>query len=212
MKKLLAALLFIPSFAFAGSTLDFGFNRNNSESMSANINFKNTQSLGMFDAENAVSYMYKETNSEKTLDRLDSFNRLNLNINDRHYVQASLRLERDTLRTIENKYILALGHGFKIIDSERFKTSHELSLGYQFYKDNSSAVVRSNTKVSYKIADNLSAGNELMLEQGKDLITKNVTEIRIDLQKNITLSLDHTYLDQQVKTDNITAVKLGLRF
>jgi putative salt-induced outer membrane protein YdiY len=85
-------------------------------------------------------------------------------------------------------------------------------LGYQFYEDDSSAVVRSNTKVSYKIADNLSAGNELMLEQGKDLITKNVTEIRIDLQKNITLSLDHTYFDQQFKTDNITAVKLGLRF
>jgi tRNA nucleotidyltransferase/poly(A) polymerase len=57
MKKLLAALLFIPSFAFAGSTLDFGFNRNNSESMSANINFKNTQSLGMFDAENAVQVL-----------------------------------------------------------------------------------------------------------------------------------------------------------
>lgn len=212
MKKILAIFLWLPSLALAESTLDLGLNRNNSESLSASVNFKNTQTIGMYDAENSVSYLYKETNSEKTLDRFDFFNRLNLNVNDRHYLQASLRIERDTLRTIENRYVLALGHGYKIFNGERFKTSHELSLGYQFYEDDSSAVVRSNTKVSYQIADNLSAGNELMLEQGKNLITKNVTTIRMDLEKNLTLSLDHTYLDQEVKTDNITAIKLGIRF
>jgi putative salt-induced outer membrane protein YdiY len=212
MKKILAMLLLLPSLALAETTLDFGLNRNNSESLSASVNFKNTRTMGIYDAEISVSYLYKETNSEKTLDRFDVFNKLNLNVNDRHYLQASLRTERDTLRTIENKYVLALGHGYKIFNGERFKTSHELSLGYQFYEDDSSAVVRSNTKVSYQIAKNLSAGNELMLEQGKNLITKNVTAISMDIEKNLTLSLDHTYLDQEVKTDNITAIKLGIRF
>lgn len=205
-------LLLLPSSALAETTLDLGLNRNNSESLSVSVNFKNTRTMGIYDAENSVSYLYKETNSEKTLDRFDVFNRLNLNVNDRHYLQASLRIERDTLRTIENRYVLALGHGYKIFNGERFKTSHELSLGYQFYEDDSSAVVRSNTKVSYQIAKNLSAGNELMLEQGKNLITKNITAISMDLEKNLTLSLDHTYLDQEVKTDNITAIKLGIRF
>lgn len=205
-------LLLLPSLALAETTLDLGLNRNNSESLSVSVNFKNTRTMGIYDAENSVSYLYKETNSEKTLDRFDVFNRLNLNVNDRHYLQASLRIERDTLRTIENRYVLALGHGYKIFNGERFKTSHELSLGYQFYEDDSSAVVRSNTKVSYQIAKSLSAGNELMLEQGKNLITKNITAISMDLEKNLTLSLDHTYLDQEVKTDNITAIKLGIRF
>lgn len=212
MKKILVMLLLLPSLALAETTLDLGLNRNNTESLSASVNFKNTRTMGIHDAEISVSYLYKETNSEKTLDRFDFFNKLNLNVNDRHYLQASLRTERDTLRTIENKYVLALGHGYKIFNGERFKTSHELSLGYQFYEDDSSAVVRSNTKVSYQIAKNLSAGNELMLEQGKNLITKNVTAISMDLEKNLTLSLNHTYLDQEVKTDNITAIKLGIRF
>jgi len=132
MKKLfIAGLLFlICNPVFASTTANLGLTLVDSDA-TFNGKFKHNVEKGKWQSNYEAAYVFKKSDGvEKTNDFYFQF-KVNYALTDKSYVIGVAQLDYDKFRTAyDMRTVLGAGYGYKILRTDNWKVSNEISLAY----------------------------------------------------------------------------------
>ena len=105
--------------------------------------------------------------------------------------------------------VLGAGYGYKLLRTEKWKASNELSFAY-LKSDSNELIIRNSLWVTYLFTDKLRLTNKLLYESGKDMYLKNETSLMYKLTDKVSLGVSNTYTDS-VESKNIFTLNVGVK-
>ena len=209
---LAACVLFISTCnpVFASTTANLGLTLVDSDA-TFNGKFKHNVEKGKWQSNYEAAYIYKKSDGvEKTNDAYFQFKE-NYELTDKSYVIGVAQLDYDKFRTAyDMRTVLGAGHGYKILRTEKWKASNEVSLAF-LKSDSNELIVRNSLWVTYKVSPNLSLTNKLLYESGNDMYLRNSTDLMYKLTDKISIGVGNTYTDS-ISTKNIFTINLAIKF
>ena len=106
--------------------------------------------------------------------------------------------------------VLGAGYGYKILRTDNWKVSNEISLAY-LKSDANEMIIRNSLWATYKFNDNLRLTNKLLYETGNDIYLRNSTDLMYKLTDKVSIGVGNTYTDN-IETRNIFTVNLAIKF
>lgn len=213
MKSLL--VLFILLFAtcqplYASTTANLGLTLVDSDS-TFNGKFKHNVEKGKWQSNYEAAYIYKKADGvEKTNDFYFQFKE-NYELTDKSYVIGVAQLDYDKFRTAyDMRTVVGAGYGYKILRTEKWKASNEISLAF-LKSDSNEVILRNSLWVSYKFSENFSLTNKILYESGNDMYLRNSTDLMYKLTDKVSIGVGNTYTDS-IATKNIFTINLAIKF
>ena len=155
-------------------------------------------------------FSHKESNDVETLNEFYGSTKINYTFAPKHYVFGQLIYDTDKFRTDETRTSLTAGYGYKLLRTERFKASNEISLAF-LKSDSNEMIVRNSLWVTYKFSPNLNLTNKLLYESGNDMYLRNSTDLMYKLTDKISIGVGNTYTDN-IETRNVFTINLAIKF
>ena len=212
MKKLfIAGLLFLVcNPVFASTTANLGLTLVDSDA-TFNGKFKHNVEKGKWQSNYEAAYVFKKSDGvEKTNDFYFQFKE-NYALTDKSYVIGVAQLDYDKFRTAyDMRTVLGAGYGYKILRTDNWKVSNEVSLAY-LKSDANEMIIRNSLWATYKFNDNLSLTNKLLYESGNDMYLRNSTDLMYKLTNKVSIGVGNTYTDN-IETRNIFTINLAIKF
>ncbi len=209
---LITCLLFISvcNPVFASTTANLGLTLVDSDA-TFNGKFKHNVEKGKWQSNYEAAYIYKKSDGiEKTNDFYFQFKE-NYELSDKSYVIGVAQLDYDKFRTAyDMRTVVGAGYGYKLLRTEKWKVSNEVSLAF-LKSDNNEVIVRNSLWATYKFSPNFSLTNKLLYESGNDMYLRNSTDLMYKLTDKISIGVGNTYTDS-ITTKNIFTINLAIKF
>ena len=212
MKDLFIAwlLLLVCNHVFASTTVNLGLTLLDSDA-TFNGNFKRNIEKGKWESNYEAAYAFKKSGDVEKINNFYFQFKENYALTDKSYVIGVAQLDYDKFRTAYDKRtLLGAGYGYKILRTDNWKVSNEVSLAY-LKNDANELIARNSLWVTYKFGDNLSLTNKLLYESGSDIYLRNSTDLMYILADKISIGVSNTYTDN-IETRNIFTINLAIRF
>jgi putative salt-induced outer membrane protein YdiY len=156
--------------------------------------FKHVTDTGPREYSFESDILYKSANGVTSREQINAFAKVNQDIHAKHYVQVGARYRHDPRTFSEDQAVYSIGHGYRIIKTEKTKLSNELSVGYKHgtggYSD---VVVRESVWLSHKLSNTVSVTNKFMIEQGSRTFIQNKAEVKYKLNEKTSFSIQDLY-------------------
>lgn len=159
-----------------------------------------------------LDYAYNDTKGMLLKNEFDSFAKIDYNLNNRNYLQSEARAEYNQLGKYKEKVVLGIGHGYRLIHTNKAKLSFETSAGITEAKGLSEFVVRESVWASYQFSANTHVDDKFLIEHGKshDYIRNKASAV-LDLSNHVFLSVTNIYTDDYT-ISKITSFNIGYKF
>ncbi len=209
---LLTCMLFISvcNPVYASTTANLGLTLVDSDA-TFNGKFKHNIEKGKWQSNYEAAYVFKKSDGvEKTNDLYFQFKE-NYELTDKSYVIGVAQLDYDKFRTAyDMRTVVGAGYGYKILRTDNWKVSNEVSLAF-LKSDSNELIIRNSLWASYKFSDNLSLSNKLLYESGNDMYLRNSTDLMYKLTDKVSIGVGNTYTDN-IETRNIFTINLAIKF
>ena len=159
-----------------------------------------------------LDYAYNDTKGMLLKNEFDSFAKIDYNLNNRNYIQSEARAEYNQLGKYKEKVVLGIGHGYRLIHTNKAKLSFETSAGITEAKGLSEFVVRESVWASYQFSANTHVDDKFLIEHGKshDYIRNKASAV-LDLSNHVFVSVTNIYTDDYT-ISKITSFNIGYKF
>jgi putative salt-induced outer membrane protein YdiY len=159
-----------------------------------------------------LDYAYNDTKGMLLKNEFDSFAKIDYNLNNRNYLQSEARAEYNQLGKYKEKVVLGIGHGYRLIHTNKAKLSFETSAGITEAKGLSEFVVRESVWASYQFSANTHVDDKFLIEHGKshDYIRNKASAV-LDLSNHVFVSVTNIYTDDYT-ISKITSFNIGYKF
>ena len=163
---------------------------------------------GTFEAD----YTYKKDDSEgETVNKFNTNGKLIKDLTEKHYTFSIVSYDYDKFRTNNDRTVGGIGHGYKLLRTERMKASIENSIAYLVTDGSNEPIIRSSLWYNFKISDNVAFNNKFLWESGDEDYTRNETSFDYSLTDNVTLGVKNTYTKDPIEY-SIFNITLGVKF
>jgi putative salt-induced outer membrane protein len=119
-------------------------------------------------------------------------------LDERSYVFGSGRYENDDFAAYDYQAILAVGYGYKVIDSETAKLETEAGIGYRRQKERATgseigdAVFRGGVNYEQKLNASTKVYDKLLVESGSNnTFLQNEVGLQVSMTDKLALSVAH---------------------
>ena len=206
-------LLIFSAETFATGSAKIGGTFVNSDETTFKVSIDNQKETGKWQQVFEFDYVLKESQDVKTLDEIYTGYKLNYTFAPKHYVFSQLIYDNDKFRADEQRLSMAYGYGYKLLRTERFKASNEISIGYLNSDLLDEVIYRNSLWFFYKLADKVSLTNKYLLEWGDDAddYVRNETSLNYNFDNGTVLSLSNTYTEDPID-NNILSVTIGIKW
>ena len=155
---------------------------------------------------------YNDTKGMLLKNEFDSFAKIDYNLNNRNYLQSEARAEYNQLGKYKEKVVFGIGHGYRLIHTNKAKLSFETSAGITEAKGLSEFVVRESVWASYQFSANTHVDDKFLIEHGKshDYIRNKASAV-LDLSNHVFVSVTNIYTDDYT-ISKITSFNIGYKF
>jgi putative salt-induced outer membrane protein YdiY len=159
-----------------------------------------------------LDYAYNDTKGMLLKNEFDSFAKIDYNLNNRNYLQSEARAEYNQLGKYKEKVVLGIGHGYRLIHTNKAKLSFETSAGITEAKGLSEFVVRESVWASYQFSANTHVDDKFLIEHGKshDYIRNKASAV-LDLSNHVFVSVTNIYTNDYT-ISKITSFNIGYKF
>ena len=185
----------------------------NSDEATFKVSVDNQWESGAWQRSSEIDYIYKESNNVETLNEFYGSFKTNYTFAPRHYVFGQVIYDTDKFRADEVRTSLAGGYGYKILRTEKFKASNEISVGYLNSDLVDEIIFRNSLWFFYKVANKVSLTNKYLLEWGKDAddYVRNETALNYNFDNGLVLSLSNTYTEDPID-NNVLGITVGVNW
>ena len=156
--------------------------------------FKHVTDTGPREYSFESDILYKSANGVTSREQVNALAKFNQDIHPNHYVQASVRYRHDPRTFSEDQAVYSIGHGFRIVKTDKTKISNEISVGYKHgtggYSD---VVVRDSIWISHKLNKTVTLSNQFLIEEGSRTFIQNKAEVKYKLTDKLSFSLQDLY-------------------
>ena len=207
---LVAGLLFLLcNPAFGSTTANLGLTLVDSDA-TFNGKFKHNVEKGKWQSNYEAAYVFKKSDGiEKTNDFYFQFKE-NYALTDKSYVIGVAQFDYDKFRTAyDTRTVVGAGYGYKILRTDKWKVSNEVSLAF-LKSDSNEMILRNSLWATYKFSPNLNLTNKLLYESGNDMYLRNSTDLMYKLTDKISIGVGNTYTDN-IETRNIFTINLAIK-
>lgn len=158
-------------------------------------------------------FQYKKEDDKETLNEIFLNTKANYTFLPKHYVFAVAQYDYDKFRADGDRKVLGVGYGIKLLRTERFKASNELSLAQLNTDSISEGIVRNSLWFSYKVSTNVNFTNKFLYEEGSEseVFIRNETSLNYNFENGTILSLNNTYTEDPVD-NNVLSISLGRKW
>ena len=207
LNKILVFIMLVPNMALANSVSIGGmFMKGGSSNFNLALDFK--EEVGRWQTEVEGNYFYSEKNNiEMRNEGLLNVKRI-LTLTDKHYVIGNVGYNFDEYRTLDTRTTYGAGYGYKILRTEKFKASNEITFLNLNTDLGDELIWRNSLWFFYKLADQLSFTNKYLIETGDTDYVRNETYFNFQLTKQLKLSLGNVYTEDPI-SDNVTTISFN---
>ena len=158
-------------------------------------------------------YLYKENDNTETLNEFYSNAKGIYTFLPKHYVFSQITYDVDKFRADEQRISITSGYGYKLLRTERFKASNEISVGYLDSDLNQQVIYRNSLWFFFKVADRLDFTNKYLIEWGSGLddYVRNETAFNYNFESGMILGLKNTYTEDPID-NNVLSVTIGYKW
>jgi len=162
---------------------------------------------GVFDAD----YAYKSEDDEQTINKFRTSGKAIRTVTEKHYVIGSASYDYDEFRDNNDRIVIGMGHGYKILRTEKHKASIENSIAYLNSNEISEPIVRSSLWYAYNLNEKVTFVNKLLWESGQDDFIRNETSFDFSITDKVTVGLKNVYTKDPIER-SIFNITLGVKF
>ena len=173
--------------------------------------FKHTEENGKWQSNYLASNIYQTTGGAETINRAFFQFKENYALNDKGYLIGVAQVDYDKFRTqYDMRAVTGLGYGYKLLRTDNWKASNEVSFAY-LKSDTNELIIRNSLWVQYKLSTNLSLVNKFLVESGNNPYIRNSTDLMYKLTEKVSLGVGNTYTDN-IESKNIFTINLAIKF
>lgn len=196
----------------------------NTESQSMNAGFEVLYTSGLWEHGAAGAAINSTESNVTTAEAYDLGWRSARNISDNDFLYGRLDWRKDRFASIIEQFSQSVGYGRRLIDKEKHTLNGEVGIGARQSEladgtDESDTILTGRLGYRWKISDNASFGQGLLIEAGdSNTFTESVTEVRANIVNKLALVLSYTVrhnsdvLPGAESTDTRTAISLEYGF
>ena len=200
------------AYAFAGTQAKIGGTFVNiDESAVLTASFDNKWETDLWQGTFEADYAYKREEAGETLNKFNTNGKLIKDLTSKHYAIAVASYDYDKFRTNNDRIVSGIGHGYKILRTERSKASIENSIAYLKSNGNNEPIIRSSLWYNFKMTDSITFNNKFLWESGDDDYMRNETSFDYNLTDNVTVGIKNVYTKDPVEY-SIFNITLGVKF
>lgn len=208
-----SVLLLVATTANASGSAKIGGTFVNSDDATFKVAFDTSTETGNWQRVIEADYIYQTSSDIETSNELYVNHKLIYTFAPKHYIVSTSTYDIDKFRTDEQRISMAVGYGYKILRTERFKASNEFSLGYLTSDLVEELIYRNSLWFFYKLSDKVNFTNKYLVEVGDDAddYMRNETSLNYNFDNGIVLGLTNTYTEDPVD-NNILGVTIGVKW
>lgn len=209
----LIVLSIISLTASASGSAKVGGTFINSDETTFKISVDDSWEQGAWQRIFEFDYVLKESQDVKTLDEIYTGFKINYTFTPKHYVFSQVIYDNDKFRADKQRLSMAYGYGYKLLRTERFKASNEISIGYLNSDLLDEVIYRNSLWFFYKLADKINLTNKYLIEWGDnaDDYVRNESALNYNFDNGMVLSLTNTYTEDPID-NNILSVTIGYKW
>ena len=173
--------------------------------------FKHSEEDGKWQSNYISTYIYKKAGGVETVNDLFFQFKENYALNDKSYLIGVAQIDYDKFRIeYDLRAVTGLGYGYKLLRTDKWKVSNEVSFAY-LKSDTNELIIRNSLWVQYKLSTNLSLVNKFLVESGNNPYIRNSTDLMYKLSEKVSLGVGNTYTDN-ITSKNIFTINLAIKF
>lgn len=161
-----------------------------------------------------LDYVNKDSD-EKKLQKFNTHAKANYTFKSmpKHYVLGQLVYDYDQTRPVQDRYSIGFGWGYKLLRTEKFKASNELSFARLETNEFKEVMLRNSFWFSYNITTNIRFINKFLYEEGdkSDQYYRNETSFDYVIKENFTIGISNIYTKDPIE-NNVLNINFGVRF
>lgn len=155
--------------------------------------------------------IYRTGNERTQRQQVNVFTKLNQDIHKSHYIQTAVRYRHDTRSRLQNQAVYTVGHGYRILRTDKTRISNEISVGYKHGTNElSEFIVRDSVWLSHNLSKTTSVTNKFLIEQGQRTFIQNRFELKFKIGENTSVSIQDIYTKDD-REDNTFSVAFGIK-
>jgi putative salt-induced outer membrane protein YdiY len=164
------------AYAFADTQAKIGGTFINiDESVVLTASLDNKWETELWQGSYEADYAYKAEDGVQTINKFNTNGKLIKSLSEKHYVVGTASYDYDEFRINNDRTVGGIGHGYKILRTEKQKASIENSVAYLISNGNNEPILRSSLWYTYKMSKVLSFTNKTLWESGDDDYLRNET-------------------------------------
>ena len=158
-------------------------------------------------------YMYRTNDNKETLNEFYSNAKGIYTFLPKHYVFSQITYDLDKFRADEQRISVTSGYGYKLLRTEKFKASNELSVGYLSSDFNQQVIYRNSLWFFFKINEKVAFTNKYLIEWGSGLddYVRNESAFNYNFNNGMLLGIKNTYTEDPID-NNILSVTIGVKW
>ena len=158
-------------------------------------------------------YMYRTNDNKETLNEFYSNAKGIYTFLPKHYVFSQITYDLDKFRADEQRISVTSGYGYKLLRTEKFKASNELSVGYLSSDFNQQVIYRNSLWFFFKINEKVDFTNKYLIEWGSGLddYVRNESAFNYNFNNGMLLGIKNTYTEDPID-NNILSVTIGVKW
>ena len=209
---MLIGFLIVAGSAEANTTAKIGGTFVNiDESVVLTASLDNKWETELWQGSYEADYAYKAEDGDQTINKFNTNGKLIKSLSEKHYVVGTASYDYDEFRINNDRTVGGIGHGYKILRTEKQKASIENSVAYLMSNGNNEPILRSSLWYTYKMNKVLSFTNKTLWESGADDCLRNETSFDYHLTDDVTVGIKNIYTKDPVEY-SIFNITLGVKF
>lgn len=206
-------LLLVSVNLYASGSAKIGGTFVNSDDATFKIAYDSSTEKGNWQRGLEVDYMYQTQSDVESTNELYLNTKLIYSFAPKHYVVSTSTYDIDKFRTDEERISMALGYGYKLLRTEKFKASNELSIGYLTSDLVDEIIYRNSLWFFYKLSDKMNFTNKYLVEFGDEAedYVRNETSLNYNFDNGLVLGITNTYTEDPID-NNILGVTIGIKW
>ena len=209
---MLIGFLIVAGTAEANTTAKIGGTFVNiDESVVLTASLDNKWETELWQGSYEADYAYKAEDGDQTINKFNTNGKLIKSLSEKHYVVGTASYDYDEFRINNDRTVGGIGHGYKILRTEKQKASIENSVAYLISNGNNEPILRSSLWYTYKMSKVLSFTNKTLWESGDDDYLRNETSFDYYLTDNVTVGMKNVYTKDPIEY-SIFNITLGVKF
>lgn len=185
----------------------------NSDDATFKISYDNSKETGKWQTAIEIDYMYQTQSDIESTNEFYLNHKLIYTFAPKHYIVSTSSYDVDKFRIDEQRISMALGYGYKLLRTERFKASNEFSVGYLTSDLVDELIYRNSLWFFFKISDKVNFTNKYLVEVGDeaDDYVRNETSLNYNFDNGLVLGLTNTYTEDPID-NNILSFNVGMKW